>query len=53
MGCGSIIRYRLGRPREESVAAHMSNPRACRKHPDRKEVRGRGRPVAAETPEVP
>ena len=41
-GCGSIVRYRVGRPREESVGQHTRNPDACRKHPQhhkRKRVR--------------
>jgi hypothetical protein len=32
--CGTIIRYRVGRPRQESVVRHTGNPRACRQHPD-------------------
>jgi hypothetical protein len=51
--CGSIIRYRVGRPQEESVAAHEQNPKACRKHPrNRKGRRRRGRvsPASSQVP---
>lgn len=34
--CGSIIRYRKGRPRREAVQAHVRDPAACWRHPERR-----------------
>lgn len=50
--CGSIIRYRVGRPREESVAAHMRDPKACQKHPENRKGRRRHGRVPPASPQV-
>lgn len=51
-GCGTIIRYRVGRPREESVEAHMADPLRCRKHPQSRKARRDAR-AAREASKVP
>lgn len=51
--CGSIIRYQVGRPRQESVRRHEQNPAACRKHPQHRKARRRARSVAPSPSQVP
>lgn len=50
--CGTIVRYRVGRPREESVDGHLEDPRRCRRHPKNKKGRRRAR-ASLSAPQVP
>lgn len=37
--CGSVIAYRVGLPPQDSIAEHLDNPAACRRHPDNRTTR--------------